>query len=169
MQRRLIFSRRFLFIATTFIGLTCHRQVYRLWLLLLLLLLLSLLKHIVIIKRKRRENINLPTYLPTYGSTALLDLGRFFSFLILHAVGRTPWTGDHPVARPLPTHRTAQTQNKGTHISMPRVGFQSTTPVFERAKTFHSLDRAATADVAHRRQKSGKQSQIYAVQWDVAI
>jgi hypothetical protein len=24
----------------------------------------------------------------------LLDLGRFFSFLILYRVGRTPWTGD---------------------------------------------------------------------------
>jgi hypothetical protein len=27
---------------------------------------------------------------------------------------------------------------------MPRVGFESTTPVFERAKTVHVLDRAAT-------------------------
>jgi hypothetical protein len=41
--------------------------------------------------------------------------GRFFSFLIFYAVGRTPWTGDEPVARPLPTHRTTQTQNKRTH------------------------------------------------------
>jgi hypothetical protein len=41
-----------------------------------------------------------------YGSKALLlDLGRFFSFFILHTVGRTPWTGDQPVAMPLPTHR----------------------------------------------------------------
>jgi hypothetical protein len=41
-----------------------------------------------------------------YGSTALLiGLGRFFSFLILYTVGMTPWTGDQPVARPLPTHR----------------------------------------------------------------
>jgi hypothetical protein len=30
---------------------------------------------------------------------------RFFSFLILHTVGRTPWTGDQPIARLLPTHR----------------------------------------------------------------
>jgi hypothetical protein len=30
----------------------------------------------------------------------LLDLGRFFSFLILYIVGRTPWTGDQSVARP---------------------------------------------------------------------
>jgi hypothetical protein len=29
--------------------------------------------------------------------------------------GRTPWTSDQPVARPLPTHRTTQTQNKRTH------------------------------------------------------
>jgi hypothetical protein len=35
----------------------------------------------------------------------LLGLGRFFSFLILYTVGRTPWTGDQPFARPLPTHR----------------------------------------------------------------
>jgi hypothetical protein len=26
--------------------------------------------------------------------------------------GRTPWTGDQPVARPLPTHKTTRTQNK---------------------------------------------------------
>jgi hypothetical protein len=29
--------------------------------------------------------------------------------------GRTPWASDQPVARPLPTHRTAQTQNKRIH------------------------------------------------------
>jgi hypothetical protein len=28
----------------------------------------------------------------------------FLSFLILYTVGRTPWTGDQPVARSLPTH-----------------------------------------------------------------
>jgi hypothetical protein len=38
----------------------------------------------------------------------LLDLGQFFSFLILFTVGRTPCTGDQPVARPLRTHRTTQ-------------------------------------------------------------
>jgi hypothetical protein len=35
----------------------------------------------------------------------LLGLDRFFSFLVLYTVDRTPWTGDQPVARPLPTHR----------------------------------------------------------------
>jgi hypothetical protein len=29
--------------------------------------------------------------------------------------GRTPWTSDQPVARPLPKHRTTQTQNKRIH------------------------------------------------------
>jgi hypothetical protein len=48
-----------------------------------------------------------------YGSTdLLLDLDHFFNFLILYTVGRTLWTGDQPVAMPLPTHRTTQTQNK---------------------------------------------------------
>jgi hypothetical protein len=33
----------------------------------------------------------------------LLDLGRFFSFLIAYTVDRTPSTGDQSIARPLPT------------------------------------------------------------------
>jgi hypothetical protein len=32
-------------------------------------------------------------------------------------------------------HMTTQTQNKRTQTSMPRVGFEPTFPVFERAKT----------------------------------
>jgi hypothetical protein len=43
-----------------------------------------------------------------------------------------------PVARPLPL------QNSTQKSSMPRVGFQHTTPVFERAKIFHALYRVAT-------------------------
>jgi hypothetical protein len=39
-----------------------------------------------------------------------LDLGGFFSFLILYTVCRTPWAGDQPVTRLLPTHRTTQTE-----------------------------------------------------------
>jgi hypothetical protein len=62
-------------------------------------------------------------------------------FLNLYSVGRTPWTGDQPVARPLPTHRTTQTQNKNTQTSM-RVGFEPTIPVFARGKSVHALDRA---------------------------
>jgi hypothetical protein len=55
-------------------------------------------------------SIYLSIYLWLY--SLLLNLGGFFSFLILYTVGRTPWTGDQPVARPLPTHRTTQTKNK---------------------------------------------------------
>jgi hypothetical protein len=51
---------------------------------------------------------------------------------------------DEPVARPLPAHMTAQTQNKRTQASMPQVGFEPVIPVFERVKTVHALDRAAT-------------------------
>jgi hypothetical protein len=77
-----------------------------------------------------------------YGSRVLLlDLDRFFSFLILYTVGRTPWTGDQPVARPLPPHRQTQTQNKRTQTSILRVGFEPTIPAFERAKTVHALSQ----------------------------
>jgi hypothetical protein len=70
----------------------------------------------------------------------LLDLGRFFQFLILYTVGRAPWTGDQPVLRLLPTHRTTQTQ---TDIHAWN-GIRTTIPVFEKAKTVHASDRAAT-------------------------
>jgi hypothetical protein len=68
----------------------------------------------------------------------LLGPVRFFSFVILYSVGRTSWTEYQPVARPLPTHRTTQTQNKGTQTSMPWVGFEPMISVFERAKTVHA-------------------------------
>jgi hypothetical protein len=53
--------------------------------------------------------------------------------------------GDQSVARPLPTHSTAQTQNKRIEASMLRVGFEPATPVFERENMVHALDSAATA------------------------
>jgi hypothetical protein len=65
----------------------------------------------------------------------LLGLGRFVNFLILYTVGRTPWMGNQPVARPLPTHRMTQIQNKR---------FEPTISAFEWAKTVHALDREAT-------------------------
>jgi hypothetical protein len=65
-------------------------------------------------------------------------------FLILYTVGRTPLMRDQLVARTLTIHKTTQTQNKCTQTSMPRVGFEPRTPVFERTKTVHALDRAAT-------------------------
>jgi hypothetical protein len=61
-------------------------------------------------------------------------------FLNPETVGRTPWMGDQPAARPLPT----QTQNKHRQTPMPSVGFEPTVPVFEQAKTVHALDHVAT-------------------------
>jgi hypothetical protein len=48
-----------------------------------------------------------------------------------------------PVARPLPMQENTNTEESG-QTSMPRVGFEPTIPVFERAKTFDALERAAT-------------------------
>jgi hypothetical protein len=65
------------------------------------------------------------------------DAANFFSFLILtESVGRgiSPSQGRYLV----------QTQNKHKETYMPWVGFETTIPVFERAKTVHALDRAAT-------------------------
>jgi hypothetical protein len=68
-----------------------------------------------------------------------------FQFLdLFYIVGRTPSTGDQPVARPLPAHGTTQAQNKRTQTSIPQVGFEPTIPAFQREKTVHALDRAAT-------------------------
>jgi hypothetical protein len=68
----------------------------------------------------------------------------FFQFLDLYTVGWTTLTGDQPVERPLPAHRTGQTQINRIQTSMPRVGLEPTVQVFERAETVHALDRAAT-------------------------
>jgi hypothetical protein len=103
-------------------------------------------------------HLNLSVYGPT---VILLDLGYFFSFLILYIVGRTSWAGDQPVERPLPKHRTTQIQNKRTralcgmrtHVlnvrasegsSCLRPRGHSDRLASERAKTVHALDRAAT-------------------------
>jgi hypothetical protein len=67
-----------------------------------------------------------------------------FQFLNPYAVGRTPWTGDQPDARPLLTHRTTQTKNKRTQTFMLWMKFEPTISTFERAKTVHALERAAT-------------------------
>jgi hypothetical protein len=79
-----------------------------------------------------------------------------FQFLNLYIVGRTPWTGDQPVSRPLSTHRTTQTQNKRTQTSMPLVGFEPTISVFEWAKTVSCLRAAAHRLHQDKRQKKQK-------------
>jgi hypothetical protein len=47
---------------------------------------------------------------PFFGPWPLLQFRNLF-----YTDGRTPWTSDQTVTRPLPTHRTTQTQNKHTH------------------------------------------------------
>jgi hypothetical protein len=46
--------------------------------------------------------------------------------------------------RPLPAHRRAQTQNKNIQTCMLHGEFEPMIPMFERAKTVHAFDRAAT-------------------------
>jgi hypothetical protein len=70
----------------------------------------------------------------------LLDLGRFFSFLILYRVSRAPWTGDQNVARQLPKHRT---QTEQTHTDIHALS-RIRTEDFERPNTLHALYHAAT-------------------------
>jgi hypothetical protein len=67
-----------------------------------------------------------------------------FSVSWSYTVGRTTQTGDQPLARSLPTHRTPKTKNKRIQTPTPWVGFEPTIPAFELAETVHVLDRAAT-------------------------
>jgi hypothetical protein len=64
--------------------------------------------------------------------------------------------GDQPVARPLPTHKTPQTQNNSTSTSMSGVGFEPTIPVFEQAKTVHGILGAAIVIGWSRTKPEGK-------------
>jgi hypothetical protein len=85
--------------------------------------------------RSYELNCNLFVVVRTYLSMALqpfVGSQPLFSFLILYTVGRTPWTSDQSYL-----HTEQQTQNERTQISMPRMGLEPTTPVFERA-----VDRA---------------------------
>jgi hypothetical protein len=76
---------------------------------------------------------------PFVGPWPLLQFHNHF-----YTDGRTPWTSDQPVARPLPTQRTTQIQIKRTQTSMPQEAVEPTIPAFERAKTVRALGRAAT-------------------------
>jgi hypothetical protein len=83
---------------------------------------------------------------PLMAYSPFLTTGRFFRFVILNMVDGTRWTSDQLVARPLPTRRTTQTQNKRREISMPWAGFEPATPVLKRAKTVHVSDRPGTVN-----------------------
>jgi hypothetical protein len=66
-----------------------------------------------------------------------------FRNLFFYTDGRTPWTGDQPVARPLPTRRTTQTQNKRTH-KHPCLEWDSNPRSQRWASEDHTLNRATT-------------------------
>jgi hypothetical protein len=77
---------------------------------------------------------------PTFEHWASVKRFVLLQFLNHKTVGRTPWTGDQPITRSLPT----QTQNRRRYTSMSWVGFEPTSPLFERAKTVRVLDYTAT-------------------------
>jgi hypothetical protein len=68
-----------------------------------------------------------------------------FSFLILYTVGLLRW--GISLLQGLYLYTEKHKHNIRTQTSMPRVVFEPTTPVFERAKTVHALDCAATVTV----------------------
>jgi hypothetical protein len=64
--------------------------------------------------------VNAANVVPFIHSSMALQLfvgpGPLLQFRnLFYTDGRTPWTSDQSVARPLPTHRTTQTENKRTH------------------------------------------------------
>jgi hypothetical protein len=91
--------------------------------------------------------IHPPVYLSIYLAMSLQPFvapWQLCQFLDLLHSQYESLDGDQAVARPLPTHRTAQTDNKRTQTSMPQVRFEPTITVFDPAKTVHALERAAT-------------------------
>jgi hypothetical protein len=96
-----------------------------------------------------RLSIYLSIYLSTYLSlySPFVEPWPLFQFLnrwVSLSVGSAR-------RKPLLTHRTTQSQNKCTRTSMPPVGCELTIPAFERAKTVHVSDRAATVIGGHCR------------------
>lgn len=78
---------------------------------------------------RRLESISFPRRKPIHLglndrasplSMALQAFGLWplFTFLIFYTVDRTLWTGDQAVGRPLPTHRTTQTENRQIKIKI---------------------------------------------------
>lgn len=72
--------------------------------------------------------------------TSLFPIRINLDLWILLTLDRTPWTGDQPCRKASTyLYRTTQIQEKRGPTSMPRMRFQPTIPMFERAKTVHAL------------------------------
>jgi hypothetical protein len=79
---------------------------------------------------------------PFVGPWPLLQFRNHF-----YTDGRTPWTSDQPVARPLPIHRTAQTQNKYTHTDVHALsGIRTHDPSFGASEGSSCLRRRGHCD-----------------------
>jgi hypothetical protein len=76
--------------------------------------------------------------LSLYSFTALVDLSRFFSFLIYTQAAGLLGRGISP-SQGRYLHTEQHKQNKRTQTSIPLVGLEPTIPVFEQAKTVHFL------------------------------
>jgi hypothetical protein len=66
----------------------------------------------------------------------------------LFTIGSTPWTCDQPVARSLPKHRTAQTQNKRIYYTLnihSQGGIRTHNHGLRAIETVHASDRSASA------------------------
>jgi hypothetical protein len=82
----------------------------------------------------------------------LWSMGLISQFLDHFTDGRTPWTGDQLVARPLPEHRTTQTQNK--HIRTRNInalcGIRIHDPVFRAREDSTCLTPLGYRDRLHK-------------------
>jgi len=62
-------------------------------------------------RRRRRRRLSRIRRLGLFGSEFI-----FWNLWIYWTIGRTPWTGDRPDARPLPAHRVTQHTKTRTRI-----------------------------------------------------
>jgi hypothetical protein len=72
--------------------------------------------NICVTKNKLQKFKNLSSLFVSLALQTLRPWPLIFQFYDNFTEGRTPWTSDQLVAKPLPKHRTTQTQNKHIHI-----------------------------------------------------
>jgi hypothetical protein len=105
-------------------------------------LVLQMYDNIILISRPPTPTVSLFSVAPTLERRASVKRLFHFSFYHRQSVGLLGLRNSPSQDRYL--LRATQTQNKRRQTSMPWVGFEPTITVIERAKSFYSLDRAAT-------------------------
>jgi hypothetical protein len=84
-------------------------------------------------------------YIPIQALAVSMKLTDFTSVTRFRTVGRTPWTGDQLVARPLPVHKHRKSHTQHKHLtSISWMGFEPTVSESVPAKIVHALDRSAS-------------------------